>query len=460
MIDILTQNGYKWPGLYKPFEHQKITADFLVRNKRCFCFNGIGSGKTLSALWAADFLMQHSIIKKVLIVAPLSTLHSVWADEIFKNSVHRTYSVLYGSKEKRRQMLEKNTDFYIINFDGVESIIDDLMKKSDIDLVIADEGAILRNARTNRWKSMNRLAGPHTNKAIWWMTGAPIPNGPEGTWAQAKLVNPDSGIHRYFTRFRDELMVKKGLYNWIPINGWEQRCYNFLQPSIRYKTSECIDLPPYTIQRRVSEMGKHQQKAYDQMKKEFVAELKDGEITAVNEGVKCLKLVQIAAGAVYSGDAVHFLDPIPKLNILKQVIRESDNKAIVFVPFRHSIKLLKKFMETLNLSIGVVYGDVYIRTRREIFNDFQNGDLNIILAHPGTMAHGLTLTAAHTIIWWSPVDNYEIDEQANGRIRRPGQKSPQTIVQLSCSEIENKIYARLRNKEKMQGLLLELLSEK
>ena len=440
--------------------HQKVTSDFLSRRPRAFCFNDIGTAKTLSALWAADFLIRHGRIKKVLIAAPLSTLWTVWDQEIFLNLVHRKAAVLHGSKAKRLKELTREVDFYIINHDGINTISEELKARRDINLVIVDEGAEIRNARTRKWVQMWDLAGPKSGRALWWMTGSPMPKGPEDVWAQARIINPDL-VHRYYTRYRDDMMFKRGPFKWIPRPGWEQKCYGFLQPSIRYKRDECIDLPSSTTQTRKTEMGADQSSAYWQMHHTFVAQLKSGQITAVNEGVKRIKLMQLAAGAVYDGQSVtHWLSCEPKKQALKEAIRESGNKAIVFVSFRHSIPLLEKFLTGLRLSVGVVYGDVSATKRTKVFQNFQNNDLQIILAHPATMAHGLNLTAAHTVIWWAPPDAYRIYEQANGRISRPGQTVKQTIVHLSCAEVEDRVYTRLKQKEKMQGLLLELLGDK
>jgi SNF2 family DNA or RNA helicase len=208
-------------------------------------------------------------------------------------------------------------------------------------------------------------------------------------------------------------------------------------------------------------MSKEQAKAYKDMLDSCRAELKKGPITAVNEAAKRIKMMQLAAGAVYDGDEfVHSIDCTRKLCALKESVEEAGNKAIVFVSFRHSIDLLKKFLEGLGLTVGIVHGGVGTTKRREVFKNFQHGDLQIILAHPGTMSHGLTLTAAHTIIWWAPVDSYETYEQACGRIVRPGQISKQTIIHLICSDIEAKIYKRLQSKAGMQGLLLSLFEEK
>ncbi len=460
-MDILSKNNYSWPSKYpKPFDHQRVTADFLARHKRSFCLNGIGTSKTLAALWAADFLMQHGALKKVIISAPLSTLWSVWADEIWMNLFHRKYAVLHGPKDKRLRELTKDVDFYIINHDGIQTIAKELNARKDIGLMIVDEGAELRNARTDKWRTHNMFAGPASGRGMWWLTGSPMPKGPEDVWAQAKIINP-SLVPKYYTRYRDQMMRQISMYKWIPVDGWEDKCFAMLQPSIRFSREECIDLPDCTTQSQEVDMSKEQAAAYQKMLREMYVELDAGQITAVNEAAKRIKLMQLAAGAVYDGqELVHHVDCKPKLAALKSCVRASGNKALVFVSFRHSIHMLRKFLEKLGLSVGVVYGDVGATKRREVFKEFQHGSLNIILAHPGTMAHGLTLTASHTIIWWAPVDAYRIYEQANGRITRPGQKNKQTIIHLICSEIEKKIYKRLKSREKMQGILLEILEAK
>jgi hypothetical protein len=62
---------YNWPGKHKPFDHQRTTSAFMTLHKRSFCFNEQGTGKTASAIWASDFLMEQKIIKRVLIICPL-----------------------------------------------------------------------------------------------------------------------------------------------------------------------------------------------------------------------------------------------------------------------------------------------------------------------------------------------------------------------------------------------------
>jgi len=457
------RRDYTWPGGLTPFDHQIDTSDFLTQNKRAFVFNEIGTGKTLSALWAADYLQSYCGAGKVLIIATLSTLWRVWADDIYKRFPSKKFEVLHGSRSRRLERLGKEADFYILNHDGVKVLRDELMARTDIDIVIVDESAQFRNAQTGKFKALWKVAGPQTGRMLWLMTGSPMPQAPTDIWAQARLVNPTL-VPKYFTRFRDQVMRQINQFKWVPKPGWEQTAYSMCKPSVRFIRDECIDLPPCVTEMREVEMTKEQTKAYKEMVDHYIIEMRDGQITAANEGVKLGKLMQIATGAVYDGAGnTHLLDIGPKRAALLEALEECGGKAIVFVPFRHSIRALEKILSSYR--VGVVHGGVSAGKRAEIFSAFQNPDsqypdIDIILAHPGTMAHGLTLTATSTIIWWGPVSSYEIYEQAIGRITRPGQTSKQTIVQLVCSDIERRVYSRLGQKGKMQGLLLEMLTTK
>jgi len=109
---------YKWPGIYKPFDHQKDTAAFLSIRQRAFCFNEAGTGKTSAAIWAADYLMGLGLIKKVLVICPLSIMHSAWQADVLKTAMHRTCAVAHGQQDKRRKIIRNNYEFTIINYDG------------------------------------------------------------------------------------------------------------------------------------------------------------------------------------------------------------------------------------------------------------------------------------------------------------------------------------------------------
>ena len=460
MVPSPALDEYTWPGPYQPYAHQRETFNFIVLTKRGFVFNDIGTGKSLSSLWAADYLMSRGEISKVLIASTLSTLDRVWNEEIWKHLMHRSCTVVHGSAQKRRRALSENKDFYIINHEGLKSELARLLEMK-FDMVILDEGARFRNQKTDLWKACNELCKQEKLEYLAWMTGSPMPRAPTDAWAQAKVVNPQT-VPKYFSRFRDQTMYKVTQFKYVPVKGWEDMVYSSLKPSIRFHRDDCIDLPPCQYIEHPVKMSTQQATTYANLQKNFLAELQKGLITAVNEGAKLVKLLQVACGAVYHDNGqVSLLDCKPKLDEMDAIMEETGDKVIIFVPFKNTMKVLRQHFDAKykDLTYGIINGEVGKSKRDRIFNSFQNGKLNMIIAHPAAMAHGLTLTTSNTIVWWGPVDDYEIYEQANGRITRPGQTRHQYIKHLHCSDVESAVYDRLKNKEKMQGLLLDMIKK-
>lgn len=452
---------YTWPSKYpRPLDHQVVTADFLTQNPRAFVLNSIGTNKTLSALWAADYLMRKGEIRKVLISAPLSTLERVWENEIFCNLFGRQFATITGDAKRRQRQLERHVDFYIINHDGMKVIEDELMAKEDIDLVILDEGALFRNQKTQLWRTCYNVAGVQTDRWLWWMTGGPMPREPTDIWAQAKIVRPDT-VPKYFSQFRNRTMFQLSEYKWVPVKDWERVVFDAVRPVIRYTREETQDLPPEYTEEVECKMSKKQAQAYESMSKSLVVEASEGVITAANEGVKLNKLLQIACGALYTkekGETVP-LDPEPKFKQLDEWVEFSGNKVLVFAPFKYCLPMIASRYEKKGLKVAQVSGDTSKNERNKLFKNFQEGDLEVLVAHPKCMAHGLTLTRSNVICWWAPVDDYEIYDQACGRIKRTGQSKPQYVVHLVGSAVETEVFRRLARKEKMQGVVLKLFKE-
>ncbi len=184
-------------------------------------------------------------------------------------------------------------------------------------------------------------------------------------------------------------------------------------------------------------------------------------ITAANEGVLQNKLLQVALGYVYTDKGTTYaLSGTARLDALSEVVDECDRKLIVFVPYIHALEGVAAFLQKQGHTVATVSGSTSRGARDKIFRRFTDeADPRILVAHPQTMAHGLTLTEANTIVWFGPVNSLEIYEQANARITRPGQTSKTFIVHLGGSQVEKLAYARLRSKSKMQGLLLELFRQ-
>lgn len=453
---------YDWPGRFTPYDHQKETSAFLTLNTRGLVLNEIGTGKTQSALWAADYLLNIKAIKKVLIVSPLSTLERVWGDAIFTGFFHRKHVVLHGDAEYRSRMLKTDAEFCIINHDGFPIIAKEAVGM--FDLVIIDEAAVYRNPTTNRFKTFKRWMDLNHDIRLWLMTGTPTPNEPTDAWALAKLVQSPFCTATY-TAFRDQVMLKQSMYKWVPRFDAVHTVQHVLQPSVRYTRDECFDLPDTIYQTRKVALTPTQQALYSKMLKSFYLDaVKDKlgveNITAVNEAVKLGKLVQIACGVAYddAGNNVE-IDCGPRVKEVVSLIEQAGEKCIVFVPLTGTLEMLEKELAK-KFTVAVVNGGVSAAKRNIIFQNFQDDvDPQVLLAHPATMAHGLTLTSASTIIWYGPITSNEQYVQANGRVERIGKRHVSNVIHIESTELEHKMYQRLKNKQKLQGLLLELIQQ-
>lgn len=451
---------YNWPGQFKPFDAQRKTVEFLTQNKRAFCTNDIGTGKTLSVLWAYDYLRSQGLHERALVVSPLSTLERVWADEIFKHFPHLNMAVLHGTRNKRLKLLEdRNCDIYVVNHDGVEIIAEGLEDRDDITLVVVDELAqVARNASTDRWKALNLVINKQFIRDVWGATGTPIPNNPTDAWAQVRLVKP-SKVPPYFSKFRDMVMRQVSQYTWLPRDNALDVVKEAMQPAIRFSRDDCVDLPPCLYETREVELTAPQKKAYRDMLAKLQASGETAQITAVNEAVKATKMLQIVCGVVLDDfGQEQVFDAGHRLREVLDIVHECSTKMIVYVPFVAVVRMLSEFLTDNGVPNEVVYGEVTKKERDRIFGEFQSKQgARVLVAQPAAMSHGLTLTEASTIVWYAPIASNDIFEQANGRITRPGQRNNQFIIMLEGSEIERRYYKRLQNKQKVQGTLLEMI---
>ena len=446
---------YNWSGSYTPFLAQGATAEFLTLNWRAFCLNDMGTGKTLAALWAYDYLRSQGEVRKLLVVSPLSTLERTWGDEIFKHFPHLNFVTLYGPKAKRLKMLSIDADVYLINHDGLKVMTQELVNKTDIDTVVIDEIGEFRNASTDRWKVLNKVIAKR--KVVWGLTGTPMPNDPTDAWAQAKLICPEN-VPLFFGKWRDTVMKQQTLYKYIPRENATELVYAALQPSIRFSRADCVDLPPCIYQERSVELSPEQKKGYAEMCAKLAMEYQGGQVTAVNEAVKVQKLVQIACGVVYNTDAPNvYLPCMPRIQVTREIIEEAGGKVIVFVPFVGVLDFVAAELSK-SFTVACISGETPKKQRDNIFSDFQDSkNPQVLVASPGAMSHGLTLTAANTVLWFAPINSNSIFEQANARVTRPGQKQTQFIVMIEGTPVERQMYTRLKNKQKMQGLVLSLV---
>lgn len=451
--------AYDWPrhhAIPAPFAHQVEMAAFLTTHPRCHNLSEPGTGKTLGNLWASDYLMTVGAIKRVLIVAPLSTVYSVWRDAIGEHLPgRRRSSVLHGSVDARLEGIRTDADYYIINNEGltIDRVREALVARGDISLVIVDESHKYRHHNTARWRSLRSLIQGIPNVLLWMNTGTPTPQEPTDAWGQqAMLGKPSMGSRSFKTRVMRQITQ----FKWEPVPDSDRIVGDFLQPAIRFRRDDCIDLPPTSYEFRRAEQTAAQKKMLIDLRSKMLYAMESGvEITAVHEGALRTKVLQILGGAVYDKEhKAHDVDCVPRIQLLSDVIDECDSKVIVFASYTSMVTRLAALLRK-NYSIEVVTGETSVKDRTRIFDDFQRlAEPRIIVADPRTMAHGLTLTAANTIVWYSPADGGDVYVQANARIQRPSQKSHTRIVHIHADPIEHAIYTRNQKRQNLQNLVM------
>jgi SNF2 family DNA or RNA helicase len=318
---------YNFPGIHKPFDHQKTTAEFLSAHKRAYCLSEAGTGKTSAVIWAADYLMNLGKIRRMLVVCPLSIMQAAWQSDFFKTAMHRSVGIAHGSAEKRKKVFAENTDVVIINYDGIE-IVENEIKSGGFDLVVVDEANYVKTVTTRRWKSLNRVLTPNT--WLWLMTGTPAAQSPADAYGLARLVNPAS-VPKFAGTFKDMVMQKVSQFTWVPRFNAQDIVFKTLQPAIRYTKDECLDLPDVLYTTREVPLTPQQEKYYKKLKKDMYLETSGEEITVVNAGVMLTKLLQVSAGSIYSDtrEIIEF-DVSNRMTALKEIIDEASHKVIVY----------------------------------------------------------------------------------------------------------------------------------
>ena len=390
---------YKWTGMYKPFEHQRVTAEFLTLNKKAFCLSEMGTGKTNSVIWAADYLMKLGIVRRMLVICPLSIMDAAWRKDLFRTAMHRSVEIAHGDREKRTRIVKGSSEIIIINYDGVE-IVEKEIDAGGFDLIVVDEATHLKNVATKRWKVLNKLIKDDT--WLWLLTGTPAAQSPVDAYGLAKILNPKS-VPRAFNAFRDLVQIRQSMFVFKNRPEAEEIVHSILQPAIRYTKEECLDLPELVYQTRDVPLSAQQEKYYKLLKKEMLMQAGGEEISAANAAVALNKLLQLSAGAVYSdtGEIIEF-DVKHRSNELLSIIDETPHKVIVFVMFRHTIELVQKVLQDEGHTVDIVHGGVSVGKRADLFNQFQTSkEPRILVIQPQAAAHGLTLTAADTIIWYA-----------------------------------------------------------
>jgi len=448
---------YTWPGRFTPMHHQIETASFLTMHKRSFVFSEPGTGKTLSALWAADYLMNRGDVRRCLILCPLSIMQSAWLSDLNNSIIHRSAIVAHHAQATRRiEMIQQNYQFVITNYDGLNLIANEVVNDGRFDLIIVDEANAYKTVTTKRWKSLKAIIKPETH--LWMMTGTPASQSPVDAYGLAKLVNP-TGVPMFFTGWRDKVMNKMTMYKWAPKPEAKDLVHEALQPAIRFTKAQCLDLPPVLTMTREVPLTPQQAKYYNMLKDKMLVQASGETISAVNAATAVSKLLQISCGAAYTDDkeVVEF-DSAPRLGVLEEILEETDRKVIIFALFKSTIDTIHTHLNKRGIPTEFINGTVTPPRRADIIRRFQNEENpRVLVMQPQATAHGITLTRADTVIFYGPLMSVEQYTQAIARADRKGQDSDKvTVIHIQGSPIEKKMFKALEAKVSDNLLITEM----
>lgn len=313
-----------------------------------------------------------------------------------------------------------------------------------------------KNTQTRRWKALNSILRPET--LLWMMTGTPASQSPVDAYGLAKLVSPER-VPKFVTAWKEKVMNKVTQFKWVPKPNARDMVFEALQPAIRFAKKDCLDLPPVITETRHVDMSPQQKKYYDMLKTQLMVRTSGETISAVNAGVAVSKLLQISAGAAYTDEhEVIEFDAGPRLHAVREILEETDRKVIIFALFRSSMDTLHADLTKHGITATQIHGDVSASKRARIIEDFQSTDLTrVLILQPQATAHGITLTAADTVIFYGPVMSVELYLQCIARADRKGQTSDSVrVIHIESSPVEQKMFKAVSMKVSDHTLLVDL----
>jgi SNF2 family DNA or RNA helicase len=453
---MLVDYAWRSPVLdFEPMPQQYRMGGMMSVWRRGFVLGDPGTGKTLSALWAADYLFRAGLVKRVLVVTMKSIMRPAWVSDIREHLRNWDVSVIHSDDARRRRNLARQpTAVHIASYQTCQTCHDELASNS-YDLVVIDESTQIKNVRTARWRYLWPIV--ERAKYAWELTGTATAQSPMDAYGQVKLLYGDRW-NVSEREFEAATMTKVGEHRWVPNNGANDIVFAAMQPAISVRKRDVMQWMPETTRRDVEvDLSPSQQALIKQLKKEAVALLQSGvEITAVHKAALRTKIVQIASGVVLDADRnPHETDYTPRFTELLRWVQEARaldddvtkpvwNKVIVLAAFKNVVERITRDLQAAGVKAAFVHGGVALAQRnamldKAVFNATR--DVEVVVAVPDVMSHGLSLTAANLLIWFTPIDKNEYVMQAEERMARPGQRNPMQLVRLIGSPAEARIFA-------------------
>ena len=472
-----TSSSKKLPSSLHPHDYQKDAIRFLVSRPAGGIFLKPGFGKTLVILLMFHILRERGYAKRMLVVGTRRIIRNVWMQERDKWGLDIKMAVAHGSP-RDRVLADDTNEIVLTTYDSVHWLkrkFKSLKKERGIrvadtgrffDIIVMDESTKVKNWTTQRSKGWRKLLDEFNRRYI--LTGSPAPNGLMNLFGQIWMLDGGERLGRFITAFRNEYFYPSGYmgYDYKLMDGADKRMFNKLADIVFRVSPKQLKLPPLTEIERYVELEPAALKKYEQFEDEFYTFISGKTVSAVNAGVKHIKLRQLANGAIYEdgkikGQTRKVLDlHTEKLEDLEDLIEElSGESALIAVNYLHDVERIRKH---LGKDIPYLGGGVKDRDAQKYIDGFNSGSIPLLMANPQSAAHGLNLQEyGANIIIFSIDTNLEYHEQFIQRIHRQGQKKAVVVYYLVAKgTVDEDSIASLKAKDLTQRGVLQAFEER
>jgi len=444
---------------YKPHDYQKYAAEFITENPISCLLLDMGLGKTSITLTAINDLLFDSFqVHKILVVAPLRVARDTWPDELRKweHLSGLRFSVAVGSATDRRKALRRKADIYIINRENIQWLVEESGITFDYDMIVVDELSSFKSHQSKRFKALMRVR-PKV-KRIVGLTGTPSSNGLMDLWAEFRLLDMGQRLGRFIGQYRTDYFTpdkRNGqvIFSYKPLPDAERKIYDKISDiTISMKSTDHLTMPELVTTEYHVRLSEKERQRYDELKRDLVLTLADGEVTAGNAAALSGKLCQMSSGAVYgdNGEVHHIHDR--KLDALEDLIEAANGKPVLVAYwFKHDYKRIEVRYKNVARPISKL-------DTAESINRWNRGELQVGLIHPASAGHGLNLqTGGSTLIWFGLTWSLELYQQTNARLWRQGQNAETVVIHhiITKGTIDERIMKALSEKDKTQTALIE-----
>jgi len=454
----------------EPYEHQLTALGASHKKENFALFMEMGTGKSKVLIDNIAMLYDRGKINAALIVAPKGVYHNWERQEL---PIHMPEHVLYQTitwspveTKKQQTELKKlfihNEDLviFLMNIEAFSTKkgmkIAERFLLAHSALMAIDESTTIKSPTASRTKSVLKLRTLAKYRRI--LTGAPVTKSPLDLYTQCFFLDPDfldfSSYYAFKNRYAIMVDRNVGTHSFRHVMGYRrldelnEKLNNF---SYRVLKEDCLDLPEKVYMKRIITLTDEQKKMYSEMKKFALAELEGKKTTATSALAQLVRLHQIICGHLTTDDGEVRTLKNNRIKELLDILEETDGKVIIWAVYRHDIKEITNVLSGRygKNSVESFFGDTLDRDRQDIIDRFQDreSDLRFFVGNPKTGGYGLTLTASHTVIYYSNSYDLEIRLQSEDRAHRISQDKKVTYIDLITEDtVDELIVKNLRSK--------------